>query len=209
MRLVTGIAWSAAIASVVWATTVIVTFDAAADAEMARVKDRAAYIWRSQVAAGRSTDSASADVLELTTRELSGGNLDTPKRLPFIKTFDSEAFWVSYNLNPIVDRVYSLPRTPAESLSLRVAQSKFNRLFRDHRPTVEATVRARTWWTASVAAGTLAVALLLTWYSRKRPLPLVALPAVLAFMLLPVSMVHGQSKTFAIRGVIIPVPNDE
>ncbi len=202
MRLVTVSVWFAAIASIVWTASIALPFEAAADAEMARVKDRAAYIWRSQVAAGLSTDSASADVLELITRELFGGNLDTPKRLPFIKAFDSEALWVSYNLNPIVDRVHTLPRTHAESLSLRVAQSKFNRLFRDHRPTVEATVRARAWWTASVAAGALAVALLLTWYTRRRPLLFVALPTVLAFMLLPVSMVHGQSKTFAIRGII-------
>ncbi|MBL0169665.1 MAG: carboxypeptidase regulatory-like domain-containing protein [Gemmatimonadaceae bacterium] len=209
IRLVTGVAWSAAIASVVWAATVIGQFDAAVDAEVALAKDRAGYIWRSQVAAGRSTDSASAYVLEVTNRELAGGYRESTTRLPFISAVDPEALWVAYQLNPIVARGKTMPRTAAESLSLRVAQSKFHQLFRANRPTFEHSVRKRTLSVTILSGGLLVLAMLLTWLGRKRPLPLVALPAVLILVLVPHSRIRAQQSAFAIRGVVRAAGDDK
>lgn len=202
-RVLNGLLWIAAMVSAVWAAVLLVRFDRAVDHEVVRAKDRASYIWRSQVAAGVTADSASADVFAVTTRRLSGDLRDTAARVPFIGTVDEEALWASYFLDPIRDRVRTQPRTPAESLSLRVAQSKFNKLFRDHRPFFESVVRDRAWSRGGIAVSLIALALLFTGRTARsrRQWPAVT-AALLAMASISATVAGAQPRSYRIRGVV-------
>ena len=201
---ITGATWVLAAVVSAWTVSLLARFDRAVEGEVARAKDRASYIWRSQVGAGITADSASADVLAVVARELSGGARESVTRLPFAGVIDEDALWASYYLDPIRDRMQSQPRTPAESLSLRVARSKFNKIFRDNRPYFEQVVQERVRTRGAFAGGLIALAVLLTlWTARshRRWSPMTAL-ALLALLAGAGTMVGAQQRSYSIRGIV-------